>query len=494
MLHPPALRPFVVAAVLAAPPATVAAQCERTEDQLLVASDASPGVSYGYDIAMDGGLAVVGAPSTAAGGTAYLLHHDGAQWVEDLRVTDPAGGKLGEAVALAGDVAVIAAPNQNTFAGAVFTYRYDGVQWQAEQTLTASNGAAYDYFGYDVATDGDLVAVGAAKRGGDGAVYVFRFDGAQWNEEQELQGSNETTNNYFANCAVEGGTILVGARRNGSVAVDAGCGYVFEFDGVQWNETQLLSPANAQAGDYFGNTVALAGDVAVFGAFNKGGPNQQSGAAFVFRYDGVQWNEEQYLYGSDAFGQFCQFGFAVDIDEDAIVVGAPGWEPTKWNVVGTAYVFRDDGARWVEGWKASTSNAALGDFVGAGVAASAGRLLVGSLYGDTPAGADTGAVAALPLDDLALEANVTAVGAGSPLLLTTCGGLQGALMLLSAVDVNGVPTFQKVDLGPFDTAGRRAFGGPVPPGLTGLVVGFLTLGFRRPGVLAASNRIAVTFL
>ena len=58
----------------------------------------------------------------------------------------------------------------------------------------ASDGAAFDRFGEAVAMSGDVAVVGAYRcdePGGDsGAVYVLRFDGTTWNQEQKLVASD----------------------------------------------------------------------------------------------------------------------------------------------------------------------------------------------------------------------------------------------------------------------------------------------------------------
>ena len=69
-----------------------------------------------------------------------------------------------------------------------------------------------------------------------------------------------------------------------------------------------------------------------------------------------------------------------------------------------------------------------------------------------------------------------------------------AANLLSILAVNGSPTFTILDLGPFDSAGQRAFSGTVPVGLSGLTVDFMSLGFHLTGKIGLSNVETVGFL
>ena len=78
--------------------------------------------------------------------------------------------------------------------GSAYVFRYDGSDWVEEAKLTASDGAADDYFGISVAVSGDTAVVGAfdfERRNGSssGSAYVFRYDGSDWVEEAKLTAS-----------------------------------------------------------------------------------------------------------------------------------------------------------------------------------------------------------------------------------------------------------------------------------------------------------------
>ena len=47
---------------------------------------------------------------------------------------------------------------------------------------------------------------------------------------------------------------------------NSGAAYVFHFDGTTWAQQAKLTAADAAADDYFGHSVALSGDTAVVGA------------------------------------------------------------------------------------------------------------------------------------------------------------------------------------------------------------------------------------
>lgn len=128
-------------------------------------------------------------------------------------------------------------------------------------------------------------------------------------------------------------------------------------------EVKLL-PGAAPAGAAFGSAVAVHGHLAVVGAPREldASGTRQAGAAYVTTTDvAASWR----LTPTDA-GVRHLFGRAVAVDGSRIVVGAAY----------AAYVFRYDGADWVEEAKLE-QNCSQGRF-GTAVAISGNRLVVGS--------------------------------------------------------------------------------------------------------------------
>ena len=119
-----------------------------------------------------------------------------------------------------------------------------------------------------------------------------------------------------------------------------------------WNEVAavLRAPeANGQAGAEFGSTVVIAGDVAVVGARYEDDSNNgtNSGAVYVSRRAGESWGPPTRLVPDD--GQpGDNFGDAVALDGNVLVIGAPGVDEVEDNA-GGAYVYRYSDGGWIEG-------------------------------------------------------------------------------------------------------------------------------------------------
>jgi hypothetical protein len=76
--------------------------------------------------------------------------------------------------------------------------------------------------------------------------------------------------------AVAGDTAVIGARFDDGGS-NSGSAYVFTRTGNSWSGQAKLTAGDAAAGDYFGISVAVAGDTAVIGAFAD-----DSGSAYMF--------------------------------------------------------------------------------------------------------------------------------------------------------------------------------------------------------------------
>ena len=156
-----------------------------------------------------------------------------------------------------------------------------------------------------MAVSGDTVVVGAVFEdsnatgiNGDqtdnsatdaGAAYVFVRNGTTWSQQAYLKASNTDAGDVFGfSVAISGDTVVVGASFEASNATgvngdqtdnsapQAGAAYVFVRNGTTWSQQAYLKASNTDAGDFFGDSVAVSGDTVVVGA-----PRESSSATGV---------------------------------------------------------------------------------------------------------------------------------------------------------------------------------------------------------------------
>jgi hypothetical protein len=150
--------------------------------------------------------------------------------------------------------------------------------WGSE--LAASDGVSNDNFSLSVAIEGDTCVIGAAGTNSNaGSAYVFTSDASgNWNQVAQLTASDGVSNDYFgASVAIAGDTCVIGASGTNS---NAGSAYVFTSDASgNWNQVAQLTASDGVGDDNFGACVAIEGDTCVIGA---AGTNSNAGSAYVY--------------------------------------------------------------------------------------------------------------------------------------------------------------------------------------------------------------------
>jgi hypothetical protein len=351
----------------------------------LTPSDAVAQHGFGFAVAVDGDVALVGAfGDNDNSGAAYVFRNTGGVWTEEAKLTASAGTPhdvFGVSVALRGDLAVVGADGDagnGLSSGAAYVFRNSGTAWVEEAKLIPSDGATGDVFGRSVAVGDAAVVVGAGADDDNGtssgSVYVFRNSGAAWMEEAKLTPADGAAGDEFGrSVALSGDIVVVGAHANDDDGDASGSAYVFRNAGATWTEEVKLTAFDAAANDQFGVSVAVVGNVAVVGAF---GDDESSGSAYVFRNTGVTWTEEAKLTSSDGSAHDL-FGLSVAASGDVVVIGASG-DSDAGVSSGSAYVFRTSGTAWTEEAKLTAFDAAAVDWFGISVAVSGDVIVVGA--------------------------------------------------------------------------------------------------------------------
>lgn len=303
----------------------------------------------------------------------------------------------------------------------------------------ASNAEAGDYFGWDVALDGDTLAIGARyedsaatginKQGedneaaGSGAVYVFRRVGTSWVQEAYIKASNtEQEDNFGWSVALDGDTLAVGARGEDSAttgvnglqddnsAPDSGAVYVFRRAENVWSQESYIKASNINSEDNFGISVALDNDVLAVGAWREdsaatGVDGDQaddtapsSGAVYIFQRTSTSWVQSAYIKASNT-GSGDNFGWSLALSGNRLAVGAPGEASSSVPnddskpASGAVYVFRQEEGAWRQDAYLKASNPDEGDNFGWSVSLRNPYLAVGAPFESSSATGTNGSQA-----------------------------------------------------------------------------------------------------
>ncbi|MEZ4398012.1 MAG: T9SS type A sorting domain-containing protein [Candidatus Krumholzibacteriia bacterium] len=243
----------------------------------------------------------------------------------ELKANDSFGAPL----VMQGDWLFAAATDDDSLgskAGAVYAYHREGGVWMEQQKLLAPDGYYQDFFGYALALDGDRLAIGVPRdddtETDSGAVWIYERDGLTWLPTLKLHASNpDYTDGFGEGLALQGNRLVIGTPGDDDAANAAGAIYVYEFDGADWQETDKLVLENAAVADGLGKVVALHGDLIVAGVPNDGEAGYVAGAAHVFVREPAGWIHHKKLIAADT-SDYDRLGFSVTTDGLQIAVGA----------------------------------------------------------------------------------------------------------------------------------------------------------------------------
>lgn len=312
---------------------------------------------FGGSVAIAGDTIVVGAQHSLVGqngtqGSAYVFTRNGTTWTQQARLLaddGAAGDSFGNSVSVSGDTVVVGTVlkdvSGNFNQGAAYVFTRAGTAWTQQARLTADDGAENDNFGSGVSISGDTIVCGAV---GDaptfGSTYVFTRNGTAWSQQQKLMPTDGDGGqiNYGISVAVSGDTALVGAEQAGNLS--AGAAYVYTRAGTTWTEQQVLVSSDAQLSERFGSAVALDGNTAVAGAYQKviGATGFNQGAAYAFRRSGTTWSQVSTLTAFDGVAQD-KFGGAVAVSGNTAAVGVPDDDVDGRANQGSAHIYTIDG-------------------------------------------------------------------------------------------------------------------------------------------------------
>ena len=375
----------------------------------LGADDGSAGDEFGAAVALSGDTAIIGARSNDLGanidqGAAYIFTRTGTVWSEYARLTGDggaAGDAVGAAVAISGESVLIGAPksdlgaNLDQGSGYIFT-RNSGV-WSEQIRLSAGDGAVDDRFGFSIALSGDSALVGTyfddiGAKTDQGSAYVFTRSGTAWNLQSQLIAADGAARDWFGvSVALAGDVALVGAMFGDVNAVgEQGAAYVFSRAGTVWSQQAKLTAADGAASDFFGRSVALSGNSALIGAVGDDvGANVDQGSAYVYTRSGSVWSQQARLTQSDGAASD-NFGISVALAGDSALVGAWLHDIAGNADQGAVSAYARVGGVWSQQAKLSVSDGAARDLFGRSVALSGESALIGAYGDDVGANADQG--------------------------------------------------------------------------------------------------------
>tara|TARA_Y100000385_G_scaffold130225_1_gene135547 strand:- start:2096 stop:3850 length:1755 start_codon:yes stop_codon:yes gene_type:complete len=271
------------------------------------------------------------------------------------------------------------AGNSRANCGAAYIYVKSGGSWSQQAKLQASDAAASDEFGSDVALseDGTYAVVGA-KYGGTGSgndnhgsAYIFIRSGTTWTQQQEINAGDPQEGaqfGYSVDINADGTYVAIGAPYWNSS--NYGAAYVFTRSGTTWSQQQRLQSTAPSTNDNMGNSTRISdnGDYVIATAPYEDTGSTDAGLVYVFNRSGTTWSIQDTFQNSDTQLED-RLGFGSDISGDGnyIIVGSSWEDGGSGNPIdraGAAYIFLRTGTSWAQQAKLVASDAGATDSFG----------------------------------------------------------------------------------------------------------------------------------
>ena len=248
--------------------------------------------------------------------------------------------------------------------------------------LVADDGDSGDLFGRTVSISGKYAIAGSLRDNGDrGSAYVFERSAADWIQQARLTASSPGAGDQFGcSVSISGDIAIVGADRNNSNGLWSGAAYIFERTDTGWTQQEMLIPSDGRIGDRFGCAASIDGDYAIVGSYWDDDNANNSGSAYVFRKDPAGWVQEAKLTASDG-AKDDWFGYAVSISGKYAVVGAVLDDDNGVNK-GSVYVFSRSGSNWTQQAKLVAGDGNANDEFGGSVCIEGNYVIVGAVGND----------------------------------------------------------------------------------------------------------------
>jgi len=210
------------------------------------------------------------------------------------------------------------------------------------QKVIAGDGSDTSYLGCSVSLHGNYAIAGAY---GDhdyrGAAYVYKFNGNTWEQSAKLTAINGLPGDRFGvKVTTDGEYAVIGAVHDDHLASDAGAAYVFQRSGETWTQKAKLTDLFGEINAHFGGSVAIDGEYIAVGA----PADTALGSVSIFKGSGSSWVQMKKI--TPEAGSEINFGAALSLRNDTLVVGSPGMLGDKGNLS----IYVRNGEDWVYYW------------------------------------------------------------------------------------------------------------------------------------------------
>lgn len=324
----------------------------------LVANDAVENDNLGFSAAIDRHTVVVGAwrnsnQDTRNAGAVYVYQKKENDWIQKQKLTSnypQKNGQFGVSVAIQDDWIVVGEQRWTNGdfgnSGSVSIFHKTAESWELHQRLYPALLYEDTFFGRSVSISNDKLVVGAPSKIKDdehdsqpGSVYVYQLTRENnWEPQWFFDEYSHANNLYGGVVSLDNETLAVGAWNDDTKGSNSGAVFIYQFDGESWQLDATLTSSKPQVNAKFGIYTSVSGKHITVGShlFDTGSIVDQ-GVVNLFERKNNGW-VERYVFSPKKLSKEAHFGRSVSIDGDTVLVGAELSNQAKPNA-GAAFFY-----------------------------------------------------------------------------------------------------------------------------------------------------------
>ena len=256
---------------------------------------------------------------------------NGSLTQRQLLLPSLAAGQLGASLDSDAEFLLAGAPDETGFQGMAYVYKRESngsyALWESHAAPVPTLG---DSFGWGLAIEESRMLITSLQRENSksGKVSYYQKNANDtWSFHSSFSSDDNQTGDEFGHdLDLDGDHLIIGSPLSDGDGNNSGAAYVFEFNGSGWTQAQKLAPSSLSVDDKFGYSVALSANLAFVGAVNGDAGVSNTGCVYVFEkispMDGGGENRSADLVADQLFSS------NLEVFDDLLMVAAPQAEKT----------------------------------------------------------------------------------------------------------------------------------------------------------------------
>ena len=260
------------------------------QTQKLIPTDVAAYDYFSHSLTIDGNIAVITSifddDNGERSGSAYIFTKINGIWTQTQKLIPHDGAvddRFGSKSYISGDSLVITGANY----GSIYIFTNKNGFWSQEQKLTPNNVTPDDRFGISLSIDSNVIMVGADSSDlngiNSGSVYVFTQENDFWSQSQELTPNDGSAYDYFGyDLFIDKNIVTISSHLDDDMGNSSGSVYIFNRINNIWSQEYKISPFDGDVDDRFGQRVSVSGNNIFISSHRDDDDGIDSGSAYIF--------------------------------------------------------------------------------------------------------------------------------------------------------------------------------------------------------------------